>query len=495
MEKKRVLNVELWKYQVMKESMLAQKSRSKWLKEGDHNSRYFHAAINKRRRNNCLKGIFVNDRLVEEPRQVKEEVMKFFQNRFNEESWNRPTLDGVTFNMISRVDAANLEAPFSEEEIKMAVWDCGGNKSPGPDGIYFNFIKKFWGIIKQDICNALQDFYCTGTFSVGSNASFLALIPKCENPQGLDEYRPISLVGCLYKIIAKVLSRRLGSVMNKIISEEQFAFVEDRFMLDGIVVANEIVHEAKLKNKPTFIFKVDFEKAYDSVSWEFLQNMMRRMGFTDRWRKWIDGCLKSATVSVLINGSPSQQFSMKRGLRQGDPLAPFLFLIVAQGFAELMENAARLQLFEGVKVGRLNVEVSHLQFADDTLVIGKSTLNNVLVIKSILRWFELCSGLKVNFHKSKLAGLGMFEMEKNSFARILNCNLMEIPFVYLGIPVGANPKKESTWKPISDKFLKKLSLWKQKNISLSGRICLINSVLTSLPLFFLVFFQNSKMCS
>ncbi|XP_057425987.1 secreted RxLR effector protein 78-like [Lotus japonicus] len=181
----------------------------------------------------------------------------------------------------------------------------------------------------------VDEFWQRGVWPKGSNASFIALIPKVDAPQNLNDFRPISLIGCMYKVISKLLAIRLKKVMGKLISEQQFAFLGGRQMLDSVVVVNEAIKAAKRAKKPTICFKVDYEKAYDSVRWDFLLYMMGRMNFCRKWINWIKSCLCSATVSVLVNGSPGEEFNMEKGLRQGDPLAPFLFLIVAEGLNRL----------------------------------------------------------------------------------------------------------------------------------------------------------------
>ncbi|KAJ9561074.1 hypothetical protein OSB04_006234 [Centaurea solstitialis] len=184
------------------------------------------------------------------------------------------------------------------------------------------------------------------------------------------------------------------------------------------------------------IFKVDFEKAYDTVEWSFLLEGLDSMGFGEKWRKWIKACLHSSRISVLVNGSPTEEFPMERGLRQGDPLAPFLFLIVAECLHLLIENAEEKGLFKGIKVGKDDVKISHLQYADDIIFFGEWELGNFLNLLKILECFHLVSGLKINLQKSKLFGVGVKLDEVQNWASRLGCGSGNLPFVYLGLPVA-----------------------------------------------------------
>nr|KYP58785.1 Putative ribonuclease H protein At1g65750 family [Cajanus cajan] len=220
--------------------------------------------------------------------------------------------------------------------------------------------------------------------------------------------------------------------------------------------------------------------------------MLNRLGFCEKWRGWIQECLTSAEVSVLVNGSPTSEFRTQRGIRQGDPLAPFLFVVVAEGLAGPMRSAMSKGLFLGYRVGQHRVLVNLLQYADDTIFFGEPSMENVLTIKCILRCYELISGLKVNFHKSNFRILGSSEIQVLRFAVVLNCKILHFPFRYLGIPIGDNPRKSTMWRPILDKIINKLAPWKDKLISMAGRVCIINFVLTALPLYFIPFFKMPK---
>jgi len=338
---------------------------------------------------------------VDDPIRVKEEVRKLFLARFSEPDPIRQELSGIKLKGISLQQNEVLVRAFHEEEIKAVVWECGIDKSPGPDGLNFKFIKHFWETLKPDFLRFFDEFHNNGIFPKGGNASFIGLIPKVKDPQSLNEFRPISLIGCVYKILAKTLANRLKLVMSDIIDERQSAFIQGRHLLHSVLIANEVMEEAKRSQKPCLVFKVDYKKAYDSVSWSFLSHMMSRLGFCPKWIKWIMGCLTSATVSILVNGSPTTEFTPQRGLRQGDPLAPLLFNIAVEGLTGLMREAMAKKLFSSFLVGKNKEPVNILQYVDDTIFFGEATMQNVKVLKIILRCFELSSGLKINFAKSQ----------------------------------------------------------------------------------------------
>ncbi|PNX92269.1 cysteine-rich receptor-like protein kinase [Trifolium pratense] len=485
---KRQKSEQIFKLSNLNCSIQWQKSRARWLKEGDANTKYFHGCINKRRRENEILSLEWNGRMLREVDEIKKAIVDHFQNHFSARGV-RPVPGNMSFKRVNDIENEELVKEFSEAEIRRAVWDCESTKSPGPDGVNFGFIKEFWEDIKDDFIRVMAEFHSNGRIVKGANCSFIVLIPKKKSPVKVTDFRPICLIGCIYKVISKVLANRLKKVISSVVSETQSAFISGRQILDGILIANEIVDEAKRKKKEAFMFKVDFEKAFDSVDWNFLDIVMQKMGFHEKWRSWITECLKTNSISVLVNGSPSKEFEMGRGLRQGDPLSPFLFLIAAEGFNLLMKKAVDLGNFSGYKFDGGDECFSHLQYADDTLIIGRKGWGNIRIIKAILLLFELMSGLKVNFHKSLLIGINIHQIWIEEAAKILNCKVGSFPFKYLGLPIGANPRRIATWQPVIDAVRFRLSGWKHSQLSIGGRVVILKSVLSAIPVYYLSFFK------
>ncbi|GKC34835.1 RNA-directed DNA polymerase, eukaryota, partial [Tanacetum coccineum] len=394
----------------MESKEFIQKSKIKWAIEGDENSKFFHGIINRKHSQLSIRGVFVDGDWNTDPVVVKDAFKDHFASRFK-----FPVRDRLKLNI-----------PFPNRLSTDQVADLDGGR--------------YWRFIGPDFCSAVECFFESGSFPKGCNSSFIALIPKVIDAKFVSDYRPISLVGCVYKVVTKILVNRLAMVIKDLVSDTQSAFVANRQILDGPFILNEILAWCKRKKKQALIFKADFAKAYDSIRWDYLLDVLQAFGFGPKWCKWIRGIFSSAMASVLVNGSPSSEFPFFCGLKQGDPLAPFLFILVMESLHISISRTITDGVFEGIQLHG-SLCISHLFYADDTVFIGEWSESNLENLVRILHCFFLASGLKINFQKSQLLGVGVPRNLVIQGASLIGCDIMQSPFKYLGVMVGEYPSK------------------------------------------------------
>ena len=361
----------LHQWLIRRERIWRQRARSYGFNMKDQNTKFFHAATVLRKKKQQIAKIKINDRLIDGAQNIKEKVREFFVSRFTDDE--KPEFD---FNMdnhtkLSEAQARQLEILPSREEIKNAVWACGIDKAPGFDGFNFGFIREMWEEMKEDIFDTVIHFFREGGSLRHLNVTWVTLIPKKESPTDIEDFRPISMVGCIYKIIAKILSSRLKDVITPLIDESQNAFVRNRQILDGVLIANESLRWLKKNRIPGALIKIDFRMAYDSIRWSFLRRVMEKLGFGRKWIAWIMECVSSASMSILLNGSPLRPFKMEKGLRQGDPLSPYLFILVTEALIYFLKEAHHMNLIEDVSIGKAKVSLKLLQLAEDILLLPR----------------------------------------------------------------------------------------------------------------------------
>jgi hypothetical protein len=238
-----------------------------------------------------------------------------------------------------------------------------------------------------------------------TNATFIALIHKKTAPRCVTDFRPISLCNVSYKIIAKVLANRLKSILPHIISANQSAFIPGRLISDNIVAAYEILHamQSRMWSKVGYMgIKLDMSKAYDKVEWSFLEAVMRRMEFPEIWINLIMGCVKSVSYSIIVNGQPVGNIKPSRGIRQGDPLSPYLFLLCAEALSAMLTRAEKKGVLTGVPTSKKGPTLSHFFFADDSLILCKANSVEWRRLTKILDKYEAASGQKLNKEKTSI---------------------------------------------------------------------------------------------
>ena len=352
-------------------------------------------------------------------------------------------------------------------------------KSPGPDGMSPIFFQKYWDVVGPQVIQSVMYILRTRMMPNGLNDTYICLIPKVKSPQKISEYCPISLCNVIYKIVSKVLANRLKRVLPDVVSEAQSAFIPGRQITDNVLVAFEVMHciNQRRKGKGLMAIKLDMSKAYDRVEWSFLEAMMRRMGFKDRWISLMMMCVTMVSYSMLINGKPKGKITPTQGLRQGDPISPYLFLMCAEGLSAMLRRDKSGENLRGISVCKGAPRVSHLLFADDCIVFCKASTEEGLKVTKILEDYERESGQKLNREKTSLF------FSKNTKAEVqeavkdmFGAQIILQHEKYLGLPPLVGRGKKKAFNRIKDQVGRKIASWKGKLLSPAGREILIKAV-------------------
>eukprot|EP00253_Pinus_taeda_P031667 PITA_31667 len=294
-----------------------------------------------------------------------------------------------------------LTTPVSKEEVEAAMKNMAKDKIPGLDGWTIELFLHFFDLIGSKITDVVEESRLKGEIYRPFNSTFIALIPKKDEPENLEDFRPISLCNCIYKIIAKVIAIRIVPILSRNISMEQFSFLDGRQIHEAIGVAQEVIHSVKQKKKKGAVLKIDLSKAYDRINWLYLRLLLTHLGFNYSFISWIMGCISNISFVVLINGAASPFFKSQRGLRQGCPLSPLLFLLVAEGLSRLIHKARREEKIKGIEVA-INLYITHLLFVDDILIFSNGSYNELKEFKSIFDLFLKATGMQINSRKSQV---------------------------------------------------------------------------------------------
>jgi hypothetical protein len=478
------------------EAMARQRSRIQWLKEGDRNTAFFHAKAKDRARSNSISSLKRDDgSFCSNQSEMEHMAASFYKNLFKAQDNTVPEL--ITEFVPRKVtDAMNdhLCAPYLDAEIEQALFMMKPNSSPGPDGFTAGFYIKHWNLLKNDICRAVRGFLEGGGMPAELNSTILVLIPKIKNPQELAQFRPIALCNVLYKIASKVQANRLRPVLEEIISEEQSAFVPGRLITDNVITAFESVHYLKRKKGKTgaCAIKLDMAKAYDRVEWVYLRAIMNKLGFAVCWINRIMECVESVSLSVRVNGQLSDFFRPSRGIRQGDPISPYLFLLCGEGFSSMLNHLGPLYLSRGVRVGIHAPWVSHLLFADDCIIFSQASAAGSERLKEILDKYKRGSGQMINPSKSAIFFSSNCSAEMKHVTHLLmNINAEALAEKYLGLPTALGRSTEEAFEHIVTYLKNLVSPWCAKQLSAAGRETLIKAVGQAITTFSMSCFQLS----
>ncbi|XP_061352790.1 uncharacterized protein LOC133297639 [Gastrolobium bilobum] len=400
----------------------------------------------------------------------EEELIKlardFFLNLFKDNS-----VEPLWFNTknswpnIRDDQVVNLGLDLSFEEVKRAFFQMSPLKAPGADGFLAMFYQKNWEMLKAQIFNCMQH-YLKNPSQIGEiNHTLIVLIPKIDRPCLMKQFWPIALCNTIYKGFSKILANRVKPILEELISPNQASFNER-------------------KKKRFFSVKIDLEKAYDKLSWKFIRSVLEELQLPGTLVEAIMGCVSSPSLEVLWNGARTDKFQSQRGIRQGNPLSPYIFVLCMEKLSHLILDEVERKYWVPLREGRSGPPISHIMFADDIILFGEATLSQLNCITTCLDRFSKMSGQCVSFEKSciyfsknvkqktmqNISDVSGFKMVKN-FGR------------YLGSMMRHGRVRKDHYAEVISRVQSRLQGWKSKCLSLVGRITLAKSVISAIPCF------------
>jgi len=463
-----------------------QRAKTHWYRDGDLNTKCFHASATSGKKVNHINFLDNDDGVrIAEEQGMRQVAKEYFETLFLESNSTRAPVVDIIEKVVSDDDNVMLTAPFQAEEFKDAMFSMHPDKCPDPDGFNPSFFQQFWYVCNSDIFQECCAWLNHNHFPLSLNSTNITLIPKGNEQKTMKDLRPIALCNGLYKLVAKVLANRLKKILHKCISEIQSAFVPGRSILNNAMIAIEVVHHMKVGKRvrdKNVALKLDISKAYDTIDWLYLKEVMLKMGFDSKWAQWIMMCVETVDYSVIVNNELVGPIIPGRGLRQGDPLSPYLFILCAEGLSALIRKAERSGDLHGVSICTNAPTISHLLFADDCFLFFRADDNEAQVMKNILHTYELASGQTISLPKSEVFfSIVVPSTLKDTITNILGVRAVMGTSKYLRLPSMVGRSKEVAFGFIKDRIWHKINSWSSKCLSKAGREVMIKSVLQSIP--------------
>ena len=396
----------------------------------------------------------------EDAKEIQDIVLDYFEKLFKATSNAEVLSERETVSHVTEEQNRYLIQPIEPEEVKEAIFSMHPEKSPGEDGLNPAFYQTYWSIVCKDVVKFCADFFATGEMQSEVNRTVVCLNPNIKNPQSMTDLRPISLCNVLFRILSKVMANRLKCCLSNLISINQSTFVEGRLLTDNALVAFEVNHYIRRKTQGKYgcaSLKIDVSKAYDRLEWQFVENMLNTFGFHHIWIDRVMTCIRTVTYSFLQQGKVFGEVKPARGIRQGDPISPYLYILCDEGLSSIIRGNEEIGLIHGCKIANEAPRVSHLLFADDCYLFFKSTTSEAMVSKNVLKRYEAVSRNAINFNKSSITFSPDTEMEvKRRICEVLEVDAVDTPGRYLGIPMVVGRKKNEVFGFLTDKVKHKL---------------------------------------
>ena len=461
------------------------RSKVKWYNEGERNTKYFHSLEKRHFNSKTIRNLVTDDGTrISTDVEILQEAKKFYESLYtsitDKELSNE--YDDIFF-------PENIEAKLTDDqklscEGELSAAECFEclktmemGKSPGTDGLPAEFYKVFWNDVSTHLLASLNSSFSKGHLSISQRRGLITLIPKKNKPQQfLKNWRPISLLNCDYKIAAKAVATRMKKVLPDIINNDQTGFLKGRSIGENVRLLNSVISYAEQQNVPGMLLFIDFEKAFDTLEWKFLEKTLRFYNFGDSLITWIKLLYTDISSSIQNNGWSSEFFQLNRGVRQGCPLSPYLFILCVEILGNAIRNCDQIK---GICV--LDSECKISQYADDTTLILDGSEKSMQKSFSLLDSFASISGLRINYEKTEALWIGAMRFQRRKIAAYQNISWPSHKVKALGVWLSTVKEESITlnYEEKKETISKTIENWQFRRLTLLGKIVVIKSLLAS----------------
>ena len=468
---------ELAKFDLVAAQGAQVRSRIKWTEEGESSSAYFFRLEKKRATDRRISALRESDgTIISDMKGICRSISSFYSGLFSCEPIDSSACDSLLQNICSTLppeQAASCEGSLSLEECHVALLGMARRKAPGSDGLPMEFYAKFWDILGEDLVCVLNSCYKDGFLSLSQRSGIISLSFKKGDRLDIRNWRPITLLNVDYKLASRVVAGRLLDVIHLVVNKDQTCGVPGRFIGENVALLRDVADYASRSNVPVAILSLDQEKAFDRVDWSFMRKTLVAMGFGDSFVGWVDLFYRGVRSSVNVNGYLSPYFCLSRGVRQGCPLSPLLYVLVAEVLAVNIRANPRVRSLS--LPGSTSPLPCISQYADDTslIVTSDESIKGVFDTYSL---FERGSGSKLNLSKSKGLWLGAWNGRQDPPV-VLDWSSVKIKA--LGVFIGVGNLEEDNWRPRISAVENVLLSWRQRQLSFRGRALVINALALS----------------
>ena len=454
------------------------RSKIQYYEQGERSYKFFSNLERKNSSRKVISRLNVKGQIIENQNQILGEMRKFYKDLCSSRNCNVDTspffLNDQNIKQLKEQNKILCEKPIVESEAKLVIKNMKNGKTPGSDGYLVEFYKFFWNDIGDFLLRSFNEGFSKGELSVTQRHGILTCIPKGQKSREfISNFRPITLLNVDYKILSGILAARMRKVLPDIISDSQKGFLKERYIGENSRLVYDVMSRLNQLDRKGLILLADFEKAFDSIEWYYINKVLVAYNFGTNFIKWFQILYNSACTSVINNGYLSESFFLHQGCRQGDPLSPYIFILAIEPLAMAIKSNVRIK---GIKIDGNQYKLG--LYADDTFLLLDGSQMSLRESIKVFDNFFSCSGLKLNREKTELAWLGI----NNGKAICKDLNLKWVTsFKLLGINflLDLDNMIQSNYQPVINKIENIISIYKARNLSLIGKIAVLKMIVVS----------------